>query len=1176
MKIDKYFTFTLILIWIVTSCQSSYKEEFQLFNLLKGEQTNILFNNQIIEHDTLNPSNYYYIYNGAGVAIADIDNDGLEDVFLAGNMISSRLYLNKGNLKFEDITEKSGVTTDRWCTGVSTVDINTDGFLDFYVCVADRNYTEKGRNLLYVNNGDNTFTEKAKEYGLDDADYSTHAAFLDYDLDGDLDMYLLTGGVDESVSQNNIQSIKINGEDISTDKLYRNNGDNTFSNVSKEAGITIEGYGLGVAIVDINKDGYPDIYASNDFIYNDLLYINNGDGTFSNKLEKYMRQTPHNGMGLDAADYNNDGLVDFVTVDMLPDDNKRQKSMMIGMNYDKFQAQLRNGYHPQFVRNTLQLNNGNGSFSEVGRLAEIYKTDWSWAPLLIDVDNDGLRDLFISNGYARDITDLDYVIYGVGQKVSLFGTKESKDKRHYELVKALPGIHVSNYFYKNEGDLSFSDKSKAWGIQIPSYSNGCAYADLDNDGDVDFLINNVNEHPFVYENRSELKETTEKNNYIRIRLEGTKLNSQGLGAKIKVVSGDIEQYHEHYLSRGYKSTMENVIHLGLGKNTKVDDIEVVWQEGKISRLKNIKVNQEITIKFSDAKNEETHEKTLIDQKTLFTEIDINESGINFLHKENYYVDFKQHPLLQQMYSRNGPGIAVGDIDGNGFDDFYIGEAFNHQGSFFLQREEGTFITKFLEDGKNHEDMGALLFDADNDGDLDLYAVSGGVAAPLNSKKAYYQDRLYLNDGKGNFQLNEEALPKLEVSGSCVIAADFDRDDDLDLFIGGRIIPNQYPQPATSYLLRNESGRFERVEIADFDNLGLVTSAIWTDFDNDNWLDLMVVGEWMSPKFFKNQKGVLKDITKTSGVSGQKGFWNSISAGDFDNDGDMDYLVGNLGLNSQLKATSEEPVSIIAKDFDNNGSYDPIITYYNQGKAYPLHTRDALISQINAFRARYQKYADYGNIGAHKIFAKTDLIGSLQLKVTNLESSLIENLGNGQFRLKPLPKVAQLAPAFGIIVNDFNEDENLDALIVGNLRSTELVSGYYDASIGNCLLGDGKGNFKNIPTTESGVYIEGDAKGIVKVDGKQTSYLLIPHNSGEIKMIKQNRSFTQNISLQPFDIYAEVHFSDKVQRVEFHYGSGYLSQSSRNFSIPNYAQKIFIYNNKGEKREVILENSLSLR
>lgn len=1147
---------------LMISCQIESRRESS-FKLLKPEDTGITFNNLITESDTLNPLSHIYIYNGAGVGVIDINNDGLPDLFFTGNKVSSKLYLNKGGLQFEDITEKAGVDTDVWCTGVSVVDINADGFQDIYVCVADRNATHRGKNLLFINQGNNTFTEEAATYGLDDDGYSTQAAFFDYDRDGDLDMYLLTNGI-EKHNHNNIRPRKVKGQGVSTDRLYRNNGDNTFTNVSEEAGIMAEGYGLGIGILDVNEDGWPDIYCANDFITNDLLWINNGDGTFADSLMSYVTQISHNGMGVDIADFNNDGLRDILVVDMLPEDNAHNKSMTPAMNYNS--QLLRNGfgYAPQFVRNTLQLNRGRHGFSEIGRLASIHKTDWSWAPLMMDFDNNGYKDLFISNGYGRDITDLDYVVYSIN-KNNPFGTPEARTKKRLENMQKLPPINVPNYFFVNNGDLTFSNVTEEWDLSLPSLSNGSAYADLDLDGDLDLITNNINNHAFIYQNVTRDRQQGDPNHFLRIKLQGPGQNPDGIGTQVTVFRNGKSQYRVHYPVRGYVSTVENVLHFGLGKDQQTDSVIIKWPDGSVEKMFEIRADQTVQAAYEHATDSlqpaPVADRYLKDVSHLFSHIK---------HKENHVIDFENQPLLLKMFSREGPGLAVGDVNNDGLEDLFVGSAYRDTSFVWLQDTSGNFTEKITLYGSwRHEDEGALFFDADLDGDLDLYVASGGNQYELSKRhERVYHDRLYINDGRGNLEIADDALPKMATNTCTVNGADFDNDGDIDLFVGTRLNPHRYPEQGESYLLQNNNGVFSVVtdDLApDLKHPGLVTSALWTDFDNDQWVDLIVVGEWMPVRFFKNDKGRLVDVSDKSQVSHLKGFWNSIKGADFDLDGDIDYIIGNHGINSELKASEEEPVELLAKDFDKNGSVDPVIGYYVQGESYPFPARDAIIAQMNQIRRRFPRYKDYAQIRFDQIFTKEELKGALKLKANHLKTTYLENLGDGTFRIHALPVKAQMAPVMGIFIADFNQDLFPDILLTGNRRDSELLSGYLDGSMGNMLMGNGDGTFTPVPISESGFFTLGDTRGIVRIVAGGESVYVVGCNNQSLKAFSPGLK-SRTIKINANDQFAKITTgTGAVTKVEFYYGAGYLSQSSRTLPVYPAYQKVEITDFTGKQR-----------
>jgi enediyne biosynthesis protein E4 len=1186
-----------------------------LFELLPASQTGVHFTNALTEDERLNIITFEYFYNGGGVGVGDINNDGLPDLFLGGNMVPSRLYLNRGDtlspFQFKDITESAGIhTEDGWTNGIAMVDINGDGFLDIYVCRAGPHGPEKRANQLYINQGNNTFQEQASQYGLADTGHTTQAAFFDYDRDGDLDVYLLTN-VMGKIGPNIIRQKITDGSAPSTDRLYRNdgprgnghrgngngkNGQPTFTNVSKEAGIRLEGYGLGVSVVDVNRDGWPDVYVSNDYLSNDILYINQQNGTFRDEIADYFKHQSYSAMGNDAADIDNDGLVDFFTVDMLPEDPARRKGMFGSMNYDRYLSELQFGYQPQFVRNTLQHNNGQTpgskpSFSEIGRYAGIQATDWSWSALFADYDNDGYRDLMVTNGYPKDITNRDFVVYRMELYRQQHRSEQDYSRRTVAALKGVSGASVPNYLFRNNGgDLTFTNQSAQWGFDLPSYSHGAAYADLDNDGDLDLVINNLNREAFIYRNTSEKR--LPKNHYLRIRLRGKTGNPYGFGTKVSLYYDGQQQFTEHSPYRGYQSTVENTLHFGLGKVTKVDSIRITWLDGQSQVLTNVAADQVIIAAQRDTRP--YPEKPANQPEPLFREVS-EAMQIRYRHTEELYIDFKVQPLLPCLLSQNGPGVAVGDMNGDGLEDFFVGGAFNHSGELFFQQSHNRFRSVPLNRGKKYEeDMAPLLFDADRDGDLDLYVVSGSSEFAAGSP--YYQDRLYTNDGKGKFTLNAAALPPMPSSGSCVTAADFDRDGDLDLFVGGRLSPTQYPLPAKSYVLRNDSPPLKNGSSAHFTDvtdevcpemnaLGMVTASLWTDFDGDGWVDLLVTGEWMPITFFKNQQGKLipwnadagttqnakqsPNRTRSPGpLTHSNGWWNSLVAGDFDGDGDVDYVAGNLGLNTEWRTSSEKPVSIYAGDYDGNGSLDPVLCQYQGDSLYPVHPRDEMINQMNGLRKNFPRYTDYAKARLTDVFSEAELKKAYVVRAETFRSVYLENKGKGQFSLRPLPAQAQLAPVFGMLSGDYDEDGHLDLLLTGNSYATEAITGPYDASIGLFLHGDGKGNFTPLSAARSGFVVEGDAKGLAEVALSGNRRLIIAtRNNATVKaFLRQNGRPTLRIQAGPMDAGADIIYTDgHHERREFYYGSAYLSQSSRTFWLPANVSQVTIYDFSGKSR-----------
>lgn len=1061
--------------------------------------TGINFKNPLKETEQFNVLNYGYLYNGGGVAIGDINNDGLSDIYFTGNMVGSRLYINQGNFNFKEIAEQAGVFAEGyWNTGTTMADVNADGLIDIYVCRSAAKNPDSRKNLLFINNGDMTFTEMGNQYGVDDSGYTTQAAFFDYDRDGDLDLYILNHSTQEYAGLGKISRHHKKQKNKSySDKLMRNDN-GKFVDVSDQVGLisNILGFGLGVAISDLNNDGWLDLYISNDYNEQDYLYLNNGDGTFSERLEDYIGHISLYSMGSDIADINNDGLTDIMTLDMLPEGNYRIKMTSGPDNFEKLSHLDKNGFYHQTMRNMLQLNRGGDYFSEIGQFSGVSNTDWSWASLFTDLDNDGFKDLFITNGYRKDYTNMDFMNYVVQEKINERKTKEKI--KLTELIEKMPSTVEENYTYKNNGDLTFSKMNKDWGLDQKTLSNGAAYADLDNDGDMDLIVNNIDEKAFIYRNNAE-KFT--QNNFVKITLQGSEKNRLGIGAKVKVTAGGMTQTQELLNTRGYQSSVDFNLIFGIGKSTNVDQVEVIWPNQKKQIITNVQPNQIITLFQKDAVNGLKIEKDT--ETKLFKEV----TKIDFTHKENNYNDFKREIMLPHMLSTLGPKLAVGDVNKDGIEDVFIGGAKGSAGGIYLQTRSGDFIKSNkidLHSDAFSEDMGAIFFDADGDRDLDLYVVSGGNE--FEKTDPALKDRLYINSGKGNFFKSKNNLPDFTTSGSVVKAYDFDNDGDQDLFVGGRVLPNEYPFAPNSYLLENNGkGIFKDVtdeKAPGLKNIGMVSDALWTDYNGDSQMDLMLVGEWMPITLLTNKNGTFQNITNEVGFNDTEGWWNCIVQGDFDQDGDMDYVAGNFGLNSQLTTSIEQPVSIYAKDYDNNGSVDPILSCYDEGKNYPVFSKDDIQQQLTFLKNRFVRYNEYAGLTVDQVFTTDELEGSKVLFAKNFKTSYIENLGNGQFKISVLPKEVQLSPIYGVNTGDFDQDGNLDIVMGGNFTASRVKFGHYDAIRGICLLGNGKGQFSYKDASETGLMLAGEVRNIKKIiSARGEEFLIFSRNNNTPKIYK---------------------------------------------------------------------------
>ncbi len=1095
------FLITSIIALFFYSC--SNQTSLKVFENVPAEITSINFANTIKNDSGLSILEYNYFYNGGGIAAADFNNDGLSDLYFTGNQVTSKLYLNKGNFSFDDITKLAGVETQHWATGVATADVNNDGLPDMYVSYAGYDDGTKRQHQLFINKGIDSkgipaFRDEAIAYGLADTGFTTQSVFLDYDRDGDMDLLLINHTKDNK--NPNFPRQKDSKEFLSSRaKLFKNDNGH-FVDVSSIAGLTEEGFGLGVSISDINQDGWPDIYITKDFIFDDVLYINNANGTFTESLNKYIKHTSQFSMGVDISDFNNDSYPDIVTLDMLPDDNKRQKLMNIAMNEDRFNYALSLGYMPQYSRNMLQLNNGPNaqgqySFSEIGQLAGVYKTDWSWSPLFADFDNDGWKDLFISNGIPRDVTNNDFITYRDDEI-----KKTSKDFKAIwsdllVQIEKLPPVNKENFIFQNNKDLTFSDQSKNWGLDYKGFSNGAVYVDLDNDGDLDLVTNNLNDKASVYKNNSN---QISDNNYIRIKLNGKFAD----GATISINCKEKKQFIEHQVCRGFQSSQDPVDHFGLGKDSVIDTVTIKWLDGKQQQLLNVKANQLIVL---DYKNAAASNYTYSIGKEsfnlpLFTDI-TKASGIDFLHVENQFEDFNYEPLLPHRFSRNGPYMAIADVDQNGQEDCWIGGAAKIPGKLLLQK--GNRFSSINMPDSGYEDMSAVFFDANGDSSPDLYVVSGGNE--YNANTVTYQDRLYINDGKGNFKRDMYALPEEVSSGSVVVSNDYDNDGDIDLFVGGRTVPGGYPKPARSFLLQNNGkGKFTditNVICPELENIGIVNTALWTDFNNDGWMDLIVAGEWMPISIFKNEKGKLVRLKSNPLLDASPGWWFSIAPGDFDHDGDIDYIVGNLGLNNKFNASDNTPVSVYAKDFDGSGNIKPMLTYFLNNKEFTVAGRDQIVSVLPSIKKKFDNYAKFADAPFNQVFSKDELENALVLKATNFTSIYLENKGGGKFSIHSLPIEAQFSTVQSIQVSDFDLDGSLDILLSGNFYSPDFMIGRYDASNGLLLKGNGKGQFQVLSAHTSGIYIDGDARATSIIHIGNKVCLLAAINMGRLKVFE---------------------------------------------------------------------------
>jgi hypothetical protein len=1093
MKFKVFTTAIAIVTLFFTACEKPVRnlypdELIGGFELLPPDSTGIDFNNTIKESKFLNHYFYSQIYLGSGVAIGDINNDGLSDIFFGGNQVSDRLYLNKGGFQFEDITKKSRVAVNSgWTWGVTMVDVNADGYLDIYV--SRNGYSlnlEDRRNQLYINNQDLTFTESAIKYGLADVGYSTQAVFFDMDNDGDLDMYQVNQPLDRKVAL--VNEIEPEQYKYWRDKIYRNeNG--IYKDVSEEVGISRDfAHGLSVNATDFNNDGWTDLYVANDYAEPDFMYYNNGDGTFKNVINEKLKHITNLSMGSDTGDVNNDGLMDLITTDMTPEDHYRSKTNMASMSTENFNTLVEAGAHYQYMSNALQINTGVGSFYDVANLAGISSTDWSWSSLIVDLDNDGWKDIIVSNGIKKDLDNNDYRIM-----LKNLDSKTTTREELFQLSKDAPSQRISNYAFKNKGGIEFEKVAKPWGFDTPSFSNGMSYADLDNDGDLDVVINNIDAPAFIYNNKA-------TGNFLKIELEGSDKNKFGFGAKAIIHHQGKTQMAENRVTRGYLSSVEPGLFFGIGKDVQIEKVEVIWPDGKVNVFEHSKANSTLKAKHSNAK---TGKNKVESTNTLFAEVAPEVLGVDYKHQENSFNDFEDQILLPHKSSENGPFSAVSDVNGDGLEDLFIGGAAGQSGVLYIQNKDKKFQLSEdqpWEDHKSSEDLGCIFIDIEGDGDQDLYIASGGNEFKEGDK--LLQDRLYINNGHGKFTYQRRALPVMLESSQCVQASDIDGDGDLDLFVGTRLIAGKYPFPATSYLLINEQGVFTKADTSlapDLVNIGMVTDAVFTDIDKDGDQDLIIVGEWMTITLLINEQGAFKNSSDEYGLTDNtRGLWWSITASDIDNDGDDDYIVGNLGRNNKFKASKEHPFKVYANDFDDNGTNDVVLAKFYKDDYVPMRGRECTSQQMPYVAEKFKDYSSFASSKLLEILPEEKVKGAVIYEINNFESVLLIN-ENGKLRRKALPVQAQIAPIKSSMVLDVNEDGYQDIMIVGNHYGVEVETTRYDAGYGGILLGDGENNFSFMSPIQSGFYTPNDSRVIASLN----DLIVVTNNNASVQMFQIN-------------------------------------------------------------------------